>query len=125
MTSTNLTHISYKGMGPAITDLPGGQTQFVFATILPIAPHVRSGRLRALGVSSEKRSSILPDLPTIAEYKSIGPDGKRIYTDQPSQESAPVRLSRRRHVLRRPPFVVELCCGFQEKPFSGNRLALL
>lgn len=67
MSSTNMTHISYKGMGPAITDLLGGQTQFIFATILPITPHVRSGRLRALGVSSEKRSSILPDLPTIAE----------------------------------------------------------
>ena len=67
MSSTNLTHISYKGMGPAITDLLGGQTQFIFATILPVTPHVRSGRLRALGVSSEKRSSILPDLPTIAE----------------------------------------------------------
>jgi tripartite-type tricarboxylate transporter receptor subunit TctC len=67
MSRTNLTHVSYKGMGPAITDLLGGQTQFIFATILPVTPHVRSGRLRALGVSSEKRSSILPDLPTIAE----------------------------------------------------------
>ncbi len=67
MSGTNMTHISYKGMGPAITDLLGAQTQFIFATILPITPHVRSGRLRALGVSSENRSAILPDLPTIAE----------------------------------------------------------
>lgn len=72
MSGTNLTHISYKGMGPAITDLLGGQTQFIFATILPVTPHVRSGRLRALGVSSEKRSSILPDLPTIAEAGVAG-----------------------------------------------------
>jgi tripartite-type tricarboxylate transporter receptor subunit TctC len=67
MTETNLTHIAYKGMGPAIADLLGGQTQFICATILPVTPHVRAGRLRALGVSSEKRSAILPDLPTIAE----------------------------------------------------------
>jgi tripartite-type tricarboxylate transporter receptor subunit TctC len=67
MTSANLTHVAYKGMGPAITDLLGAQTQFIFATILPVAQHVRSGRLRALGVSSEKRSAIMPDLPTIAE----------------------------------------------------------
>jgi tripartite-type tricarboxylate transporter receptor subunit TctC len=67
MSETNLTHIAYKGMGPALADLLGGQTQFIFATILPVTPHVRTGRLRALGVSSEKRSAILPDLPTIAE----------------------------------------------------------
>jgi tripartite-type tricarboxylate transporter receptor subunit TctC len=67
ITNTNLTHVAYKGMGPAITDLLGGQTQFIFATILPVTQHVRAARLRALGISSEKRSSILPDLPTIAE----------------------------------------------------------
>jgi tripartite-type tricarboxylate transporter receptor subunit TctC len=88
MSGTNLTHISYKGMGPAITDLLGAQTQFIFATILPITPHVRSGRLRALGVSSEKRSAILPDLPTIAEaglpgYHAISWTGMFVPTGVP------------------------------------------
>lgn len=88
MSGTLMTHISYKGMGPAITDLLGGQTQFIFATILPITPHVRSGRLRALGVSSEKRSSILPDLPTIAEaglpgYNTISWTGMFVPTGVP------------------------------------------
>jgi tripartite-type tricarboxylate transporter receptor subunit TctC len=55
MSSTNLTHISYKGMGPAITDLLGGQTQFIFATILPVTPHVRSGRLRAARLIVDRR----------------------------------------------------------------------
>jgi len=67
MTGTNMVHILYKGMAPALTDVIGGQTQFIFGTILPTSPHARSGRLRALGVSSLKRSSALPDLPTIAE----------------------------------------------------------
>ena len=67
LTGTALTHVAYKGMGPAIADLIGGQTQFVFATILPVTPHVRSGRLRAVAVSTEKRAATLPDLPTIAE----------------------------------------------------------
>ncbi len=67
MTGTGLTHVAYKGMGPAIADLLGGQTQFAFAAILPVSPHVRSGRLKALAVTTEKRAAILPDLPTIAE----------------------------------------------------------
>lgn len=88
MSGTLMTHIFYKGMGPAITDLLGGQTQFIFATILPITPHVRSGRLRALGVSSGKRSSILPDLPTIAEaglpgYNTISWTGMFVPTGVP------------------------------------------
>jgi tripartite-type tricarboxylate transporter receptor subunit TctC len=67
VTQTSLTHVAYKGMGPALTDLLGAQTQFIFATILPVTPHVRGGRLRALGVSTERRTAIMPDLPTIAE----------------------------------------------------------
>lgn len=67
MSQTRLTHIAYKGMGPAITDLLGGQTQFVFAAIVPVSPHVRGGRLRALGLTGPKRSPVMPELPTIAE----------------------------------------------------------
>lgn len=67
MSQTRLTHIAYKGMGPAITDLLGGQTQFVFAAIVPVSPHVRGGRLRALGVTGSRRSQVMPELPTIAE----------------------------------------------------------
>ena len=58
MTGTGLTHVAYKGMGPAISDLLGGQTQFVFAAILPVSPHVRSGRLR--GWRSPPASARLP-----------------------------------------------------------------
>ena len=54
-------------MGPAVTDVIGGQIQFIFGTVLAVVPHVRNGRLRALGVSSERRSESLPNLPTIAE----------------------------------------------------------
>ncbi len=71
-TGAQMTHVPYKGMGPALTDLLGAQTQAVFGTILPTLPHVKSGRLRALGVTSAKRSSVLPDLPTIAEAGAPG-----------------------------------------------------
>jgi tripartite-type tricarboxylate transporter receptor subunit TctC len=71
-TGAQMTHIPYRGMGPALADLLGAQTQAVFGTILPTLPHVKSGRLRALGVTSAKRSSALPDLPTIAEAGAPG-----------------------------------------------------
>jgi tripartite-type tricarboxylate transporter receptor subunit TctC len=67
MTHTRPQHISYKGMGPAVIDVIGGQTQFIFGTVLAVVPHMRSGKLHALGVSSERRSTSLPALPTIAE----------------------------------------------------------
>ena len=67
MTHTRPQHISYKGMGPAVIDVIGGQTQFIFGTVLAVVPHMRSGKLHALGVSSERRSASLPALPTIAE----------------------------------------------------------
>jgi tripartite-type tricarboxylate transporter receptor subunit TctC len=67
MTHTSPQHISYKGMGPAVIDVLGGQVQFIFGTVLAVVPHMRTGKLHALGVSSERRSTALPNLPTIAE----------------------------------------------------------
>jgi tripartite-type tricarboxylate transporter receptor subunit TctC len=65
-------HVPYKGASPALTDLLAGQVQFMFTTIPPALPHVRSGRLRALAVANAKRSSLLPDLPTTAENGAPG-----------------------------------------------------
>lgn len=67
MSGTDLVHVPYRGSGPALADLVGGQIQFILGTILSTLPQVRAGRLRALGVSSAKRSSVIPDVPTIAE----------------------------------------------------------
>jgi tripartite-type tricarboxylate transporter receptor subunit TctC len=67
MTGVDITHVPYKGSAPAITDLIGGQIQLMFDPIQSPLPHVKSGALTALGVSSEKRSALLPNVPTIAE----------------------------------------------------------
>jgi tripartite-type tricarboxylate transporter receptor subunit TctC len=60
-------HVPYKGGGPAITDVIAGPVQYMFEVMPQLLPHVQSGRLRALGISSAERSKALPSLPTIAE----------------------------------------------------------
>jgi len=66
-TGVPLLHVPYKGTPPALTDLVAGNVTFMFANILSVLPHARSSRLRALAVTSAKRSAIAPDLPTVAE----------------------------------------------------------
>lgn len=66
-TGTKLIHVPYKGMGAAYADLVGGRISFSFATIISAQPHIKNGRLRALGVSTAKRAPAMPDAPTMAE----------------------------------------------------------
>jgi tripartite-type tricarboxylate transporter receptor subunit TctC len=67
MAQVDMVHIPYKGNVPAITDLIGGQTSLLFATMPTVLPQVQAGRLKALAVTSAQRSPAAPDLPTIAE----------------------------------------------------------
>ena len=67
LTGTKMVHIPYKGMALAITDLISGQVSLTFGTSLSVVPHVRTGRLRALATTGARRSTALPDLPTVAE----------------------------------------------------------
>lgn len=66
-THVNLVHVPYKGTPPAVTDLLAGQVQLMFANTLSVLPMVKSGRLRAIAISSAKRSAATPDIPTVAE----------------------------------------------------------
>jgi tripartite-type tricarboxylate transporter receptor subunit TctC len=67
MTGIEMTHIPYKGAGPALTDLISGNIQVMFDTLSTALPPIKSGLVRPLGVSSDKRSHDLPDVPTLAE----------------------------------------------------------
>jgi tripartite-type tricarboxylate transporter receptor subunit TctC len=66
-TKINIVHVPYKGTPPAVTDLIAGQVQLMFANTLSVLPFVKSSRLRALAISSAKRSAAVPELPTVAE----------------------------------------------------------
>jgi tripartite-type tricarboxylate transporter receptor subunit TctC len=66
-TGVNITHVAYKGTAPAITELIAGQVQIMFSTMPPPLPHVKTGKLRALGVTSARRAKVVPDTPTVAE----------------------------------------------------------
>jgi len=63
----SLVHVPYKGSAPALADLLGGQLSFMFDTVITSVPHIRSGRLRAFAVSSAKRATSLPEVPTMQE----------------------------------------------------------
>jgi tripartite-type tricarboxylate transporter receptor subunit TctC len=67
MSGLKVVHVPYRGQGPAMIDLVAGHLQLMMANLLTALPHVRSGRARAFGVSSVKRSNVAPDIPTIAE----------------------------------------------------------
>jgi tripartite-type tricarboxylate transporter receptor subunit TctC len=67
MAGVDLLHVPYKGAAPAVNDLLGGQVNMLFSDVAAILPHVKSGKVRALGIGSEKRFAGLPEVPTIAE----------------------------------------------------------
>ena len=67
MAGVQLLHVPYKGSGPMATDLLGGQISMSFDTITPVLPHIKAGKLRALAVTTAKRSAALPDVPTLDE----------------------------------------------------------
>jgi tripartite-type tricarboxylate transporter receptor subunit TctC len=67
MTRIDLLHVPYKGGGPALTAAMGGQTQLLIGTSVGLLPHIRSGKLKAIAVTSAKRSAAAPEVPTFAE----------------------------------------------------------
>src|SRR5690606_15761534 len=67
VTDTSFIHVPYRGSGPLATDLLGGQILMSFDTVTPVLPHIKAGKLRALAVTTAKRSGALPDVPTLEE----------------------------------------------------------
>jgi tripartite-type tricarboxylate transporter receptor subunit TctC len=80
LSGASLLHIPYKGSGPLTTDLLGGQVTMSFDTITPVLQHIKAGKLRALAVTTARRSSALPEVPTLAETGISGFKGFDIGT---------------------------------------------
>lgn len=72
VTRTNITHVPFKGAGPSVLGVMGGEIDFTFGSMPSTLHHVKSGRLRALGISTAKRSQVVPDLPTLSETGAPG-----------------------------------------------------
>jgi len=68
MTGLNILHVPYRGAGPALIDMIGGQVQLMFDTVVGSIEHIRGGRLRALAVTAAARSDVLPDIPTVGDF---------------------------------------------------------
>ena len=67
LAGVSVTHVPYRGAGPGIADVMGGQVPYILSTLPGLVPHIRSGRLKAIAITSPVRSSLLPNVPTIAE----------------------------------------------------------
>ncbi|MGB3291260.1 MAG: tripartite tricarboxylate transporter substrate binding protein [Burkholderiaceae bacterium] len=85
-----LTHVPYKGDGPVVTDLIGGQIDVTFGNVLALLPHIRAGKLRALAVTGDARSSTMPDVPTVKEsgypdYVVVGQFGFAVPAGTPAE----------------------------------------
>ncbi len=129
MTGVEMTHIPYKGSASALTDLLGGRVKVTFASIVNVLPHTRSGRLLALGVSSAKRSPVIPDVPTIAEAGVPGYDATQ-WTGIAGPRGMPREIVARLHaemvkVARLPEFAESLLASgtevfYQDTPEQGS-----
>ncbi|WP_219209843.1 Bug family tripartite tricarboxylate transporter substrate binding protein [Variovorax boronicumulans] len=116
------THVPYKGSGPAIQDVIGGQVDMMFDTTVVAAPHIQSGKLRAIAVTSAKRLASLPDVPTIAESGLQGLTDFEVVSWQaifvPAGTPAPIvdRLHKEIRTILAQPDMQEKMKGFGMEP---------
>jgi len=123
LAGVNLTHIPYKGTGPALTDLIGGQVQMLFAGGISVTPQTKSGRLRVLGQSALARTRLLPNIPTIAESGLPGFELNGWYAWLAPTGTPPAivqALNREVQQILRAPEMLEKFAGDGSEPAPGT-----
>jgi hypothetical protein len=122
-TGALMQHVPYKGSAPALTDLMGGQVQLIFDSMPSAMPHVKAGKLRPLGVTTAKRSSALPDMPTIAEAGVPGFDISTWYglwAPRGTPREILERLAGETAKILRQPDIRERYAGLGAEPFGNS-----
>jgi tripartite-type tricarboxylate transporter receptor subunit TctC len=119
----DMLHVPYKGAGPALTDVIGGQVQFMCTSPLAVLPHAKSGRLRAIAMTSAKRSRAAPDIPTVAEQGLTGYQASLWY-QMLAPAQTPASVLQRLHteitrILKLPDFIEQLAVQGGE-PMGGT-----
>jgi tripartite-type tricarboxylate transporter receptor subunit TctC len=121
MAGIDIVHVPYKGAGPALTDLISGQVQMLITGYSGAVPHIKSGRLRALGVTGTRRLAAAPDIPTIAEtikgYEVLAWYG--IFTPAKTPNAIVMRLNKELVAMTRKPQIVERMTALGIEP-EGN-----
>ena len=122
MAGIDMVHVAYRGAGNAMTDLIAGQVQLMFDTMAASIPHIRGGKIRALAVTTAQRSSLLPDLPTVADfvpgYEASGPFGLGAPKDTPP--AIVEKLNREINAVLADPKVKERLADLGSEPLTGS-----
>jgi len=123
MAGINITHVPYKGTAAAIPDLISGEVQMAIDTVAALLPHIRSGRLKALGVGDRVRSALLPKVPTIAEagvpgYEMYGGTGLLAPAGTPRE--IVLRLSREINAILKAPDVTQRFVELAVRPTGST-----
>ena len=123
MAGVNIVHVPYKGTAQATSDLIGGQMQVGYPSISSVLPHVRAGKLRALGMTSAQRSALAPDVPTVAESGVPGYEAS-IWTGVAAPAGMPTaiveRLNREIIALVRAPKTLERLAALGSDPLTST-----
>jgi tripartite-type tricarboxylate transporter receptor subunit TctC len=122
MAGVDMVHVAYRGAGNAMTDLIGGQVQCMFDTMAASIPHIRAGKIRALAVTTAARSTLLPDLPTVADfvagYEASGPFGLGAPKDTPP--AILEKLNREINAVLADPKVKARLADLGSEPLTGS-----
>ena len=122
LAGVDMVHVPYRGAGNAMTDLIGGQVQLMFDTMAASIPHIKGGKIRALAVTTAARSTLLPELPTVADfvagYESSGPFGLGAPKDTPP--AVLERLNKEINAVLADPKVKARLADLGSEPLTGS-----